>query len=101
METNKISERMDQLNKVVELLNIAKEINILQDNHFDILMDKFEQNKMIFGFMYDHMISCLSYKVPADVIADDFIKFIDVNTYGDYISSGILPRGYNSDSFIL
>lgn len=68
-----ITKPTDKLGKVKWLLNIAKELNILKDDMFDQLMDKYENNFDLFDFMYEEINTMI---ISKDSIIETKIAFI-------------------------
>lgn len=91
MET--ITKPQCKLQQVIHLLKIAKELNILNDKMFDILMDKSEQNPLIFSFMIENINDCILNKAAVFTTASNFKKLLTIHTYGEiYTSNVFIPH---------
>lgn len=88
--TQTIKKPLNKLNQVIHLLNIADKLNILNDKMFDQLMNKYENNRLMFDFMLENINCCILNKVGIDITKKNFLNLIDTHTYGDlYTNSNI------------
>jgi len=95
METIKTPQ--SKLEKVMHLLKIAKELNILNDKMFDKLMDKYECNYLMFDYMLENINSCILDKVSIQITADNFLELLEIDNYTDLTIAVFTNKVYQTN----
>jgi len=84
-----ITTPQSRLQKVVHLLKVAEELNILDDKMFDILMDKAEKNPLLFEYFIENINELIINKIPIETTKDNFMKLMFINTYAELIIENV------------
>lgn len=74
---------MSKLDKVKHLLKIANELKILDDNMFDILMDKYEDHYVIFDMMMENINYLIVHKTNIECTKKIFLRYLKTNNIGE------------------
>lgn len=89
---------MGKLDKVVHLMKIAEHLNIATQTNcgklFDQLMDKYENNYIMFDYMLENINSCILDKAPIESTKGNFLELLNITTYAELLEAQVSEKLY-------
>lgn len=94
----KITKPQSKIDKIAHLIKIAEHLNItstLQHGTlFNQLMDKYENNYLMFDYMIENINACIFDKAPIESTKTNFLELLKIDNYNELIEAQVSEKLY-------